>query len=87
MGSYWYTPAEVQITCPVNTPETSQHIATIIEQQDINLERELIEHFNVNGTDVRGIIDALDDFSIACQNNRKKRNKRDRRTKTRRNSE
>lgn len=87
MGGYWYTPAEVQTTCPTNTPETSQQITTIIEQQDINLERELIEHFNDTGTDVRGIIEALDDFSIACQNDRRKKKRRDRRTKIRRCSE
>lgn len=83
VASYFYTPAQIEVVesvCPSNTPEpeilTNSNVVSIIDQQEIQLEQELINHFGNHHVDVSGILQTLDDFSIACKKNRKNKKRR-----------
>lgn len=78
IASYFYTPTQLEIVepvCPTNTPESEPQtqVMSLIDQQEIQLEQELINHFGTHHVDVSEILQTLDDFAVECKKNRKKR--------------
>lgn len=75
VGSYFYTPAKLEIVEPMAVATSNipcEIIESTIEQQDIILENELINHFKSHEC-IQDVMETLDDYAIECKKKQKKR--------------